>query len=374
VVLKKYVFALALTIALGQSATAQNSFADRINRLEASRNLPQAANNSSILERLARIEFAVYGQSQQGSILSRIQNLENQRQAPALKETPAASSNTNHAAPPVTPVPTLESVLKSTLESNLAPQVRDRVNQTTPAPGALATMIRQAHVTSVVTLPDIYPPRFFHIPLATETSTDNSDYLNNVMQESKGKTLRFQKMPIPFYITPIQEAGFPKAIREAFDDWTVRTSGLVKFVEVKNKDEARIIIVFNHLGLNKNAESLGAHTVAKWKARGSGRLAVLPVGSIPVPLYIPSVGPKYSVPPQMMEINLDVIYDHDEDARLMLLKNITTHEAGHAMGMLGHSQNKADMMYAITDEHSRLSQRDINTLTRLYQRKVDIPL
>ncbi|MBU6450296.1 MAG: matrixin family metalloprotease [Cyanobacteria bacterium REEB67] len=103
-------------------------------------------------------------------------------------------------------------------------------------------------------------------------------------------------------------------------------------------------------------------------------MAFLPVGSIPVPLYIPSVGPKYTVPPQMIEVNLDVIYDHEEDVRLPLLKNIATHEAGHALGMLGHSQNKADMMYSVTDEHSRISQRDINTLTRLYQRKVDIPL
>jgi len=31
-------------------------------------------------------------------------------------------------------------------------------------------------------------------------------------------------------------------------------------------------------------------------------------------------------------------------------------------------------MYTVTDEHSRLSDRDINTLIRLYKQKPDVPL
>jgi predicted Zn-dependent protease len=76
----------------------------------------------------------------------------------------------------------------------------------------------------------------------------------------------------------------------------------------------------------------------------------------------------------VIEVNLDVLYGHDADIRDLLLKNIATHELGHALGMLGHSPKESDMMYTVTDEHSRLSQRDINTVTRLYQKKADIPL
>jgi predicted Zn-dependent protease len=76
----------------------------------------------------------------------------------------------------------------------------------------------------------------------------------------------------------------------------------------------------------------------------------------------------------VIEVNLDVLYGHDNEVRLLLLKNIATHELGHALGMLGHSKQEGDMMFDVTDEHSRLSQRDINTLSRLYQRKADIPL
>lgn len=239
----------------------------------------------------------------------------------------------------------------------------------------MAEIIKGAHVASVVATSNIYPPTFYHVPLATDNAIDNSDYLDAVLAESKNKVLKFQKMPISIYITPIQEPGFAKAVREAFDDWNVHTGGLVKFVETKNQNNARIIVIWSHLGVKSGTEcSLGAHTLTKWKSRGPGKLAFIPVGAIPVPLYIPAMGPKYSVPPQVIEVNLDVLYGHEVEIRDLLLKNIATHELGHALGMLGHSKVESDMMYNVTDEHSRLSQRDVNTVTRLYQRKADIPL
>ena len=239
----------------------------------------------------------------------------------------------------------------------------------------MAEFIKRAHVAAIVPVPDICPPSFFRIQAASDNIPDKSDYLDAVMRESKNKTLRFQKMPVPVYITPVQEFGYTKAVREAMDDWGARTSGLVTFVEVKNQKDARIVVVYNKLGLKEGSEcSLGAHTVTKWKSRGAGKLTILPVGSIPVPLYIPAMGPKYSVPPQLIEVNVDVLNGQDAELRPLVLKNIVTHELGHALGMLGHSPVKGDMMYTNTDEYSRISQRDINTITKLYQRKADIPL
>ncbi len=291
--------------------------------------------DTSIVDRIARVEQRIFGQPRSGSIVDRLKALE---------------------ASPISP-------------AQAPPQGQ------TPSPGSMAEMIKAAHVASVVSLPNIYPPCFFHIPLATDNTPDNSDYLNEVMAESKNKVLKFQKFPISIYITPIQETGFAKAVREAFGDWDVHTNGLVKFNEVKNQNQARIIVVWSRLGIKSGTEcSLGAHTVTKWKSRGTGRLAFIPVGAIPVPLYIPSMGPKYSVPPQVIEVNLDVLYGHDSEVRNLLLKNIATHELGHALGMLGHSKNEGDMMFNVTDEHSRLSQRDINTVSKLYHLKADIPL
>jgi predicted Zn-dependent protease len=98
------------------------------------------------------------------------------------------------------------------------------------------------------------------------------------------------------------------------------------------------------------------------------------VGAIPVPLFIPNLGPKYTVPPQEIEVNLDMIDHKYKEARYLLLRNIIAHELGHALGLLGHSPNNNDMMFNITDEYSRISERDLNTLNKLYQKKTDIPL
>ncbi|MEZ4535787.1 MAG: hypothetical protein R3D26_12435 [Cyanobacteriota/Melainabacteria group bacterium] len=39
------------------------------------------------------------------------------------------------------------------------------------------------------------------------------------------------------------------------------------------------------MGKDKDDCALGAHTVTKWKKRGNGKVAMMSVGAIPVPLY-----------------------------------------------------------------------------------------
>jgi len=367
-------------------ATDALSFSDRIGRLEQLNRLPASAGDSAILDRLSRLEQAITGQVRYGSIVERLKTLESIPVAPAQSGQPAAPAQVQPlrpATPANTPVPSTfptpemparkgYPVLPNTVPANTVPPATTQKNA---APGSMADFIKRSHVAAIIPVPDICPPSFFRIQAASDNQADKSDYLDAVLKESKNKTLKFQKMPIPVYITPIGEFGYNKAVREAMDDWGGRTNGLITFVEVKNQKDARIVVVYNKLGVKPGSEcSLGAHTVTKWKSRGPGKLTILPVGSIPVPLYIPSLGPKYSVPPQMIEVNLDVLHGQDAELRPLVLKNIATHELGHALGMLGHSPVKGDMMYTNTDEYSRISQRDINTVTKLYQRKADIPL
>ena len=150
----------------------------------------------------------------------------------------------------------------------------------------------------------------------------------------------------------------------------------MRFARVADEGRARIKVIWKPLGMSKDSSgcTLGAHTTTKWRSRGSGSLALLGLAGVPVPIYIPRIGAKYSVQPQIIEVNLDLVNSKDRAVRYRMLENVVIHELGHALGLFGHSPVRSDIMYPVTDEHSRLSQRDINTLKRIYSQKADIPL
>jgi len=198
----------------------------------------------------------------------------------------------------------------------------------------------------------------------------DSDYLNEVLEHTKHKVFRFKTMPIPVFISAGQDPSFSSSCISGFEAWESKTNGLVRFVQVSDPEQARIKVMWEHLGLtNDNGQgALGANTTVKWKMDGA---ALLKIGGIPLP--VPK-GPHYKVPPQIIDVNVDVLNTRDPETRPLLLRNLITHELGHALGLIGHSADRCDIMYADSDEYSRLSQRDINTLVRLYQLKADVAL
>jgi len=350
------------------------SFPEQLTQIEKRLNLPPQS-NAPLLWRIDRAETTVYGSTRGGPLngrLSSLQSFINSRQA--------APANAPVAPPPVTPEPALDQTGQlnapaiqsqaGIASTSINPQIQLDSTKT----NKIQNLVKAAQINQIIPVPNTFPPHFFRITPAGDPLPD-SDYLASVLSASKNRIFRFNSMPIPVYITPLADTSLVKAARESFFDWESR-GAKVKFVEVNNEKDARIKVVWSRLGNNSDGNdcTLGAHTITKWTKHPPGQLSIVSISAIPVPIYIPRLGAKYSVPPQVIEVNLDLIYSKMAEQRYVLCKNILAHELGHALGLLGHSPDKGDLMYSVTDEYSRLSQRDLNTLQKLYERKVDVPL
>jgi hypothetical protein len=285
---------------------------------------------ASLPQRLSVVELKVFGKPVSGPMLTRIQSVRDALDKKAPEAAPIYSTN--------------------------------------EAPAAEGT-------PDTMPLLNAIPPNFLRIQPPGEPA-DTSDYYTDVLKGNKGKILRFKQMPVPVFINQFPDQQFISSVVKGFESWEDRTQGAVRFVQVDDSSKARIIVVWKRLGKNEDMKgcALGAHTITKYTAKGKGTVSVVDLAGVPVPIYIPKLGPKYTVPPQVIEVNLDLLMSKSPLTRYRLLQNIVAHELGHALGLLGHSQNTFDLMYAVTDEHSRLSDRDINTLIRLYKQKTDVPL
>jgi len=315
------------------------------------------SDTATVSERLSNLERTVFGDQKSGSLIERLEKLnasvaaQNQTSQPNQLNQP---DQLNQPSQPNTTPPQQTQYLKPSNQGGFADPEIAKIVQLLP-------LANESKVTFV----RIEPPytNFAQV----------GDYFDTVQEASKHRLLRFQRMPVPIYITPYQDKDFMRACNGAFELWEQRSNGIVRFTQVDDASKARIRVTWARLGMGQNPNDcvLGAHTITKWSAAPGSSLTSLVFAGMPIGL---PHGQKYVVQPQIIEVNLDLIYARPDEVRLRLLRNVVAHELGHAVGLMGHSPQRSDLMNALTDECSRISQRDINTLKKLYNSPVDIAL
>lgn len=376
-----------------QDCKAQNyqpqpmgSLGDTVSGFEQRVGIPFSPNRS-LVDRLATLEQRVFGNARGGSLMERIDGIKRYIDQPgtAQPQFQQQSQQTPQQLLQLPPPQYQQAPPPQAAPSEPPPQQQAPTRKETASPQPIAQVMNSQgplnneeikQLANALPSVNVMPPRFYRIETAEQAETPAGNYLPAILKATSQKVMRFKVMPVPVYITPFTNPLYTQACIQGFESWENRTNGLIRFAQVKDPNQARIRVIWSSLGMSTDANNcaLGAHTVTKWKKKPPGTVTMLNVGSIPVPLYLPRLGPKYQVPAQIIEVNIDLIASKNEEIRYIVLKNIVTHELGHALGLLGHSPDRSDMMFDVTDENSRISRRDIETLSKIYEMKIDIGL
>ena len=184
----------------------------------------------------------------------------------------------------------------------------------------------------------------------------NKKYEGNYILQSVAnkKNIRWGQNPISYYIYPTEEeipAYYRDEIVNAFDEWSKSMDFQLSFEE--GNENSNIIIKFNQ---HNPADSDDKKYVVAYTA--------------------PQITGNTL---QRMDINFYTKNPLGEFYTSNQVYNTALHELAHALGVMGHSNNKSNIMYltrdengVFDDERAELSSADINTMKLLYKIKPDI--
>lgn len=209
----------------------------------------------------------------------------------------------------------------------------------TPAPDVLPWRQRLGSGTQIIPDPQIKLP----------ISQTGSDYLAGVSAEGIYRWKR-EKFPVKVFMdgnpaVPGYRNSCPDVLASCFDEWVKASEQRLSWVRVFDKGEADIVCGWTdqRQASAEDAEAARTRTYAHLNTSTNQ-------GSI----YRATIFFQTRLPER----------DFTEDE----VKKAYLHEVGHAFGLAGHSRTRTDIMYAAvnTSQMTCLSQRDKNTLNRLY--------
>ena len=179
------------------------------------------------------------------------------------------------------------------------------------------------------------------------TLPENTDtYLINCLREGNVVRWAAAVMPLKVYIAPFQwyekekqknAQAYMNMAWDSFQAWTRLTNGAVKFQRVLSLNESQINLIWRRV----DRKSLG-HCKTEWNAKGQIYGAEISIGLSDGLLFA-----QYNSPVEV--------------------KHTILHEIGHALGILGHSEDPTDIMY-VPHQYgvADLTARDVRTVEWLY--------
>ncbi len=185
---------------------------------------------------------------------------------------------------------------------------------------------------------------------------EGEDYLEDVTDS--GRRIRWSalKMPLKFHVqrSPVGvrnfQPNFINSMRKALDIWVRALDGKLTYVMVGAPEEADIKVTWvNTLDTEGQASEAGT---------------IFHAG-----ITIPQIRQDRLYNMEIKMATFDIIKKPQSGDNIFA---IAIHEMGHALGLLGHSENPEDIMYAQNKLVYELSPRDKTTIQKLYGEIADI--
>lgn len=192
-----------------------------------------------------------------------------------------------------------------------------------------------------------------HDAASTDATTTTTDYFDYITLFSDGKITRFSEMPITVYISPvIKESPYLPELRYAMHVWTNASDELIQFQETDSPDNADIRVSWGYSSYMKIHDT----------RLGSAQLKRI---------HNSQTTDKEKT--ENIKVEIILILEGDENITELSqveMRTVCLHEFGHAIGLWGHSSHAGDICYpTATAQHP--SQRDLNTLRKLYNTAID---
>lgn len=191
-------------------------------------------------------------------------------------------------------------------------------------------------------------------------TTSKADVGDNYIDKTtdKGNVVHWdpEKMPIKVYIDDTPKGidsligNYIPAIRRGVKRWEQGTDGLLSFTFTNSPADAEI--VFSWQGTFN-------------KKLSNARVGTAYTAGITSPKYVGNTLKE-------MAIILTPVDPTGRPHKAEDIEKITAHEMGHALGIMGHSNDPTDIMYPTNQNQPFLSKRDINTIKLLYAMEPDI--